>query len=308
MSLITTMREKKEDAIVGYTDFIRVYSKKKKYFYCFFEAKDDEIYYSPIIGHTKPNHLFETFTCNNKDGVLKVYHLIKNNRTYKKAKTGFFIDRDFDKLKNNPEIYETPFYSIENFYVGVQSLKEILYQQFGIARGSADFILCTDLYRKLQSKFHDKVLNLNAWLACYADIRNTPGSGILRLNINTKINFIDKVVKDLSDVNIIPLSFNNISALFASPAGLITKKRYKKKKRKFASCKKAEVFRGKFEMQFFVSFLSRLKAAIEHPAQTLCSKRYKTSLQFTYANIYTQLNTYAFVPKPLRKYIRRIAA
>jgi len=307
MSLITKMREKKTDAIVGYTDFIRVYSKKRNRFYCFFEAKDDEIYYSPVIEHVKPNKRFDTFTCSNKDGVVKVYELIKKHKIYRKVKTGFFIDRDFDRLMQNPDIYETPFYSIENFYVGTRSIKKILYEQFRMPRDSNDFRLCADLYRRLQSEFHSKVLNLNAWLACYADIRNKKSSAILRLNIKDKISFADKIASDLSEVSVTSLSFNELTALFGSPVGLIDKKKYRKKKNKFKSCRKSEVFRGKFEIQFFVSFLSKLKNAIEKPKQTLCSKPYKITLQFTYTNIYTQLNSYAYVPNSLHKYIRRIA-
>jgi hypothetical protein len=163
MSLIATMREMKTKPIVGYQEFMLTYKKKRRHLYCFFEAKDDEVYYSRVIQLTLAiNYEFETFTCDNKEGVIKVYKLINNHRKYKKAKTGFFIDRDFDRLKRNPDIFETTFYSIENFYVGVETVKKILYEQFRISRTSPDFKLCVDLYIKLQSDFHNKILNINS--------------------------------------------------------------------------------------------------------------------------------------------------
>lgn len=309
MSLINIMREKRVDPHVTFTDFLHTYSKKGKNLYCFFEAKDDEVYYFPIIQqNTKKNYTLETFTCNNKDGVLKVYQLIKDNKVYTKAKSGFFIDRDFDPVNKNPEIFVTPFYSIENFYVRLDTVKHILYQQFRIPRKSDDFKNCKKLYKKLQTKFHEKVINVNSWLACYADVRNQRGSKINQLNIDDKIKFSNSVASDLSEVKVEELDYDDLMSLFHCPTDLISKKKFKRKKRQFASCKKSEVFRGKFELQFFVCFLSKFKAIIEDRNQNLCSTRYKTPLQFKIENVFTQLNSYAYVPNSLRKYIKRIAA
>ena len=171
MDILANMNEAKEAPIVGYTEFSLKYTNKSIALYCFFEAIDDIRYYTPIIRNVSGYPLVNTFMCRNKVGVLKVYTLIKAKPEYKNAKTGFFVDRDFDKLISNSDIYETDFYSIENFYVVEPCIHNIFHEHFQIKWFSDDFEICVNRYKALQNEFNFRILPLNAYLSCHADAR-----------------------------------------------------------------------------------------------------------------------------------------
>ncbi len=73
----------------------------------------------------------------NKKLVLKIHERTnKNKKMYEKYKLAFFIDRNFDISYNNVSslpVYETPCYSIENFYTTKKTLKNILTNEFNLS-------------------------------------------------------------------------------------------------------------------------------------------------------------------------------
>jgi hypothetical protein len=305
MSLLDKMKDAQDEAIVGFTEFLRSCKPASPIIYCFFEAKDDEIYYSNVISRQIGEH-FETFKCRNKDGVLKVYGLIKSKALYSNTKTGFFIDRDFDPLINNPEIFETPFHSVENFYIHTSCITKVFHQQFGInmVNDEADFKLSLNKFETLLQEFNARIFNLNAWLSCHADERIK--GNVLRLNIDDKIKWESIVNTSLDAIEIPDLTFEAISALFGTSQ--ITKEAFEEKLVEFRKVYAPEVFRGKFQLQFLSSFLERFRNEVSKRNNHLCSKRYTTPLQFSLPVITTLLAAYAYVPPSLRMYITQIAA
>lgn len=304
MALIDEMKVAREEPIVGFAEFLKSCQPGSSLLYCFMEAKDDEIYYSSIIRSIIDKE-FETFKCRNKDGVIKVYHLIKAQSSYQNIKTGFFVDRDFDPLINNPYIFETPFHSIENFYTDIGCIKKIFHQQFGIDRvnDAADYSICVNLYLSLQEEFHNKVLNLNAWLCCHADERNN--GNCLRINVDDKIKWQEVVSPDLDAINIPNYTYDEINQLLNTR--LISEDVFQQKIEAFKTVEAAHTFRGKFEIRFLISFLKMFCQQISKPRAKLCKRRYSTNLQFKLENVITILSSYAFVPTCLKEYIVRIA-
>src|ERR1700751_4471909 len=115
MELLEQLRERKNDHVVGYIRFAQQYNSTSMNLHCFYEAKHDRIYYNNLIRNIIPGIKIESFLCKNKEGVLQVYEIIQfHNHRYSKIKKAFFVDRDFDPLINNNDIYETPWHSIEN--------------------------------------------------------------------------------------------------------------------------------------------------------------------------------------------------
>ena len=115
-----------------FTEFVYSVRNKKDYLFCFFEGYD-VAYYVPIIRRFTEN--YETFDCGGKKVVLAFHNFIKDKREYDKYKKAFFIDRDFDVPISieQPPIFETPCYSIENFYVSDSVFAKILKSEFGIS-------------------------------------------------------------------------------------------------------------------------------------------------------------------------------
>lgn len=125
MSYLDKLKQSRNKPQVAYQEFNLYTRQNKDGLFCFFEGKDNA-YYVPRIKHFTDN--YHPIMCGGRDKVLDVYRLINIHREYDKYKKAFFIDRDFNEplAPHNPPIFETPCYSIENFYVSVNVFKEIL--------------------------------------------------------------------------------------------------------------------------------------------------------------------------------------
>ena len=125
MSYLDELRQSRGKAQVAYQDFILHTRANKEGLFCFFEGKDNAYYIPRVKQFTNKYH---PINCGGREKVLKVYDLINNHREYDQYKKAFFIDRDFNPSLSppNPKIFETPCYSIENFYTSVNVFQEII--------------------------------------------------------------------------------------------------------------------------------------------------------------------------------------
>lgn len=119
------LNKSKDKASVAYNEFILYTEQNKNGLFCFFEGKDNAYYIPKVKNFTDKYHIIP---CGGREKVLEVYQLITIHSEYDKYKKAFFIDRDFNQAlpPQNPPIFETPCYSIENFYVSVNVFKEIV--------------------------------------------------------------------------------------------------------------------------------------------------------------------------------------
>jgi len=306
MDLINEMLVAQNETVVGYHEFLQKFQLGDNRIHCFYEAKDDILYYHPIVRRLTGIEDCLSYKCRNKDGVLKVYGLVKAKIEYNLAKTGYFVDRDFDSLLNNPDVYETPFYSIENFYTQVATVQRIFIEQFEMPLDHPDYEKSLSLFGSVRAIFHEKVLSINAYLKCYSRIRHEKGN--VRLNIDDKFNVKNGVSESLDDftLNHIPQDVPSLEALFDTN-GLISYEDFESEKKALRELDMGQVFRGKFEMQFLESFLKRFKNAVDRKNEHMLSKRYSCSTQFSYEQLFTQLGSYAYLPEDLRSYIFTIS-
>ncbi|NEP46868.1 MAG: DUF4435 domain-containing protein [Okeania sp. SIO2H7] len=166
---VNSLRASRTKATAVFTEFSRLYKQNPSALYCFFEGEDSKYYGIRIetIAQPEKSHYF---SCNGKDGVLGIHKMLLARRYYANVKAAYFIDRDFDRpiselgLKG---IYETPGYSIENFYTSVKCFSRILKCEFKLMESDDNFERCVSLYRKLQEEFHNAVELLNTWMASF---------------------------------------------------------------------------------------------------------------------------------------------
>lgn len=306
---IELMKEEGESGIVAYAEFIANYKDDERILHCFFEGKDDFKYYHIRIKSHAPNYFVENYVCEGKENVITVCELIKGKPEYARAKTGFFIDTDFDPPIANADIYETTVYSFENFYVNNSTIDELLRTEFHI-QDRDDRKKCVQLYEQLLNEFNSAILPLNAWLACYADKRNS-GSVNQRLNIDETIKHIlceyllstNLELKALDEID----SFEKIEQIFGNLED-VSNADFTSKIGVYRGANQGEVFRGKFLIKFVNDFLMRFQAHVSKKDQKVCSRRYRCSLQFTRKTIVTLLSTHARTPDNLITYIKGIAA
>jgi hypothetical protein len=255
MTYLEQLRQSKDKAQVAFTEFMNSTGEFPNHLFCFFEGKDNP-YYVPRIKRFTSN--YRPIQCGGRDKVLKVYELIINRPEYANYKKAFFIDRDFNEpieLKN-PPIFETPCYSVENLYVSVDVLKEILINEFHWSEFSDKNIIevCVSLYQERQNEFHDAVCLFNAWYACLIEIRNTIGQ-------TTGVNLDDKLPKGYVDITLQSITCNydleTIKNDFPN-ATEIEEEMLNSKLIEFGSCDRKKVFRGKYELQFLIKFIQLL--------------------------------------------------
>ncbi|EAW38384.1 DUF4435 domain-containing protein [Lyngbya sp. PCC 8106] len=303
MSYIEELRKSRNKPQVAYQEFALHTRRGKDGLFCFFEGKDNA-YYVPKIKQFTNN--YHTIRCGGRENVLKVYELIKNHREYDKYKKAFFIDRDFNSPlpPHNPPIFETPCYSIENFYVSVEVFQEIIKNEFQLSEVSdQSYNICLNLFIQRQKEFHTSVLLFNAWYACLIEIKNITGEQT-GVNLENKlpkgfINFTLESVASNYDVEKIQQTFPN--AIEA------TEERLNQKLAEFSICEYHKVFRGKYEMQFLLTFIELILQ------DSIKSQRYlKNKIKFTFGEKINNeqaikiFSAYAETPETLLKYLKEV--
>jgi hypothetical protein len=301
---VEALQEEATTDCVAYTEFMLQYKKGRDYLYCFFEGYEDPTYYAirvDNVARTEKNH---GYICGGKDDVLKVRDLIKQHSYYKTVKTGFFVDKDFDNLTYPVDVYVTPTYSVENLYCVTDSLEKILTTEFRIKNNDSDLAECIGKYLELQNEFNQKTLLFNSWLACQADYRIANGAHV-RLNIDKKAkgHFDNIVLPDISGIkNFDDFSTKERIEAIYTEAVIIDNGTLFKKVAEFDSHGQSYFFRGKFQIRFLTSFLSRIQAILGRD-NPIWLKKYSCSLRFEHSTICSALSQYAQTPQCLKDYI-----
>ncbi|MBV5279443.1 MAG: DUF4435 domain-containing protein [Campylobacteraceae bacterium] len=309
-NLLNEMKESAESGHVAYANFARAYSKTNpNIVYCFFEGDEDKKYYGTRIT-IKYEREFQDFTCEGRDLVLKAKELIKNRKEYNKAKALFFIDKDYTDDTVENELYVTPCYSIENFYSTEETLKKILQNEFNMNESDENFIKIVKLHTKSLDSYHNKLLFLNAWLSCQHDIRISTKLST-RLNINEVLKKYFKIDENMFDINLnLKLNiFDDLenqeileNTLFTN-APKVTTDMIDSKIAYFNKIDKSCIFRGKFELKFFIDFLKRLKEEATSKHQKILTKKYKCALSFKLEDSISVLAQYSNTPTCLFQFL-----
>ncbi|MBF4469955.1 DUF4435 domain-containing protein [Flavobacterium sp. HJJ] len=300
MSLsVEQLRNSTTRSVVAYTEFMNSTGKLPNHLFCFFEGKDNSYYVPRIKKHTND---FHPIKCGGRSKVLEIHDLIKNQDVYKRYKKAFFIDKDFNEALplQDPIIYETPCYSIENLYVSEGVFKQILSNEFHLSETTN--VLhekYLNLFKDRQNEFHRTVLMFNAWYACMISIRN-------KESILTGVQLEDKLPKGLIKISIDEVIqnyvFQDLNDIFPN-ATQISQGDLDNKILEFEDCDASKTFRGKYEMEFLIKFID---------CMLINSKENKESLKFSFGSPLTNqqaisiFSAYAETPVCLDDYIKEV--
>lgn len=291
------IREREESANVAYMTFMKHIRQDKNGLFCFFEGNDAPYYQIRIRNVYQDNYY--PIKCKGKSKVLKVYELINNHRIYDKYRKGFFVDSDFDLPINNPAIYETPCYSIENFYTNPSVFSEILKNELGLTEVSESYANAMNCYVELHQQFLEKTTLFNAWYACLKDVRNQNGT---ETGASLSDKFPKGFVKMALDKIEIAYDFDKIKTTF-SDALLITESILNQKIERFNQSDKNYIFRGKFA---FFAMLEILEKLVEDSRNTKQVIKEKVKYNVTQSQGISQFAQYAKTPPCLMAYLERI--
>jgi len=298
MTVDDLRRAREESANVAYMTFMKHIRQDKNGLFCFFEGKDMPYYYNKVQRIYQGNYY--PIKCNGKSKVLKVYELINNHRIYDKYKKGFFVDRDFDLLINNRSIYETPCYSIENFYTNPTVFSDILKHELGLTEISESYMNAMVCYKNLRGQFLEKTTLFNTWYACLKDLRNKNGT-------ETGVSLSDKLPKGFITVSLenieINYGFEAIKKEFPD-ALTISESTLNDKINQFNEVDKNCVFRGKYGFFLMMDILEKL---IENSQKTKQFVKEKVKYNITQSQGISQFAQYAETPECLVTYLQMIA-
>jgi len=302
MLYIDQLRKSRDKPQVAYQEFVLHAEKGKDGLFCFFEGKDNAYYVPRIKRFTDSYHPIK---CGGRDQVLDVYRLITIHSEYDKYKKAFFVDRDFNEPlpPHNPPIFETPCYSIENFYVSVDVFKEILKNQLHLSEVNEAYENCVTLFTDRQKEFHQATTFFNAWYACLIEIRNKIGKETgVKLKEKLPRGFIDFTLDTVVakyDLEKIKQTFPK--ALEVSEGILDTKLA------EFTNCDQCKVFRGKYEMQFLVTIIELILQDSSN-----AQKYIKPKINFTFGEKLSNdqaisiFSPYAETPETLNDYLKQV--
>lgn len=155
---VVEMRNSRKTSQVAFLDFSQLKNKlisqgKKVIF--FFEGTDDIKYYRKRINKFFERSSYHYFEIKGKSNVLELKDKLKFT---KELKLIYFIDRDFDNNIQESDLYVTPYYSIENFYISKEVFKNYLNDTFlSQLDNEEEFDKILNLYIERKREFLDSL-------------------------------------------------------------------------------------------------------------------------------------------------------
>lgn len=295
---VDSLLAKTEEAPVLFTQFVDKVSRYgHDYLYCFVENYDMP-YYSGIISVVK-NMQWTSIRCKNKKNVLEIHDYIKDIPIYADYSKRFFVDRDFDDNSTlDDDIYVTPTYAIENFYVSDECMRKILETEYEIDPVIDEklFNKTMEHYKTKRSEFHHAVLEFNAWYACLKECSQWDHK-----NVRLTTTFPKKLLNYKIDEPIEQsYTIEDIEAMY--PGVIHLEQDIIEVKKQFLSGNMCMHFRGKYEIEFVFRYIQFLNydAGTKQRQYTKKNKNYTFGLD----GAITAMSQYADVPEELIYYIK----
>lgn len=268
--------------------------------FCFVEGKSDtDYYFSKVKGVFGRNHLF--INCYQKKFVLKMYRAI-HEKDKDTKKLAFFVDHDYDEHLQLEHVYETECYSIENYYCYKEAFSEFLQYGLHVDIGTAEYQDAMNFYIHEFEKFHNTILELNAWIAvCKAKDTRGEMSHIDKLGTSIPKDFL---VMDFGgeyrqnyDIDELNRHFN------ANPQ--ITKEEHESMIEYLRGQDYFQVFRGKYELHFLYELLLHLryKASHKKKGERAILEKSIVTWQIDFGNMMKYCSDYAFYPQKLKTFL-----
>lgn len=271
---------------------------------CFVEGEDSKYYRIRVELITSKEPYF--IKCEGKQGVIDSYNKIKSSSDYNEYKLFFFVDSDFDEKINNIDIYETPCYSVENLYTTENSFRKILIDEFNLTDEDPDFQKCLDIFNKRASEFHETIIELNAWISCLMDLNKRRDAESKIKNNLKNLTFKRDIAQVFLDKVNPKWNLNNIEKKLNITESVDPEDLMKKVDEFINKGNYGLTFRGKFELEFFITLINRMQEDCnKDSSRFLFQKKGNCTLRLE-GNVLSSLSHYALTPQCLTDYIEFI--
>lgn len=137
--------------------------KHKFPLHCFFEGKDDDIYYGFRIRHYTGQPVYGVYRCGDRQTVLNVIQRLENQTGRSDCIRLYFIDHDYFKPELECDhLFITPCYSIESLYISPEVFSGAIQSKVDISPKAA--VEVCELYERFLTEFCLLIREWNAWL------------------------------------------------------------------------------------------------------------------------------------------------
>lgn len=293
-------RGKRKSFSVYWAKFLKVHSRFSSYPICIVEGEDIKYYGNRVESIVS---IVNFVDAGGKKGVLKFREKIKDNEEFRNCKYMYYVDQDFDPVIEDPAIYVTPVYSIENLYTTKEAFQRIILNEFGLSRADDEYDICLALFEARQKDFHQAMLLINAWIACQRQLEmesDEEGHNV-KLNLgNVKItDYVDIRLGYVQQKYTIDTLYEKFQGSHQIPSFML-----EDKMSKLQQLEPQKVFRGKFELEFLRLFLEQLSKSARDGTEAF-SQPLQVKLTITKLNILSDLSRFAETPDCLQKYVQR---
>lgn len=248
--------DSQKSGISAFVKFVLQYHSFENVIANFVEGKDQAYYEFRVSDNKKSDSDVLFYPCNGRHEVELVKKLIDNNlHLDKKAKILYFCDNDYGINNQVQNIFYTDYYSIENYYTSRDFVINIITKVFNINKYDSDYNTCLTLYDEKYKEFNEQMIKVNAY--CYTIREKEKKIGGRTEIKRTKFDDFVDCRSSLDKFQMKNLDFEKLEGMF--PNNLeITEEEYNNNINKIDNTK----LRGKWELEFIVWFLDKLRIAI----------------------------------------------
>lgn len=242
----------------------------------FFEGSEDPAFYVGLILPRICDHEYHEFICNGRQGVLKLNELCRRDgRAFDRSL--YFIDRDHCEFISPEEvlprrIFQTEHYSFENYLVCNQTFRRFWTERLHLPSGDTRYESHLALFARLHQSFFERMQLLMAIILIGRGIDSGP-TAKLNLN-NVKLENVLSIEIEAGRVRWAKkggekfLAASNITESSIKIRGDAIRKVIRKHLRGRAP---KSYIRGKYELWFFVRFLSLITRDLSDRAKARAS-------------------------------------
>lgn len=267
----------------------------------FLEGKDDIKYYKSKFEMLLKEKKYTHFTVGGKKNVLRLKEYME-----KKEESDFvfkfMVDKDFEKTLKQRNLYVTPYYSIENFYISTDVFKKILETNFSLNKykkeDKEDFERIMELYKERKKEYLDA---LDEIIKFYYH-QKINGVNLSNINEITKTKkplikiSLDKIEKKY-DLEILKTKVPNFIELEEMESSFSNLK-IRKNQRKY-------YYRGKYLLEFLEKFVTLLIQDANSSEGKYFSNKKNVSSNVT-GNILSVFSSCSETPICLKNFLEKI--
>jgi len=305
MSFLNKLNTAVQNPVANHIKFLTQYKKSEKSIHLFFEGEGDFSFYTGFVQTLIPkSHNMFYYLCEGKKNVYECYENV-NWSFYLKHRCLFFTDKDYDDFVGSvritdDNIFETSFYSIENYVVVTPVLERFLREICHIHEEQLVIEILTKFEEQLTC-FVRSLQLLSAWSIYHRKI----GSKLNLNNIELGDMFCFNDELELSIRNSIPDIIAHVENCTKCHTDIAVWDDIKQIEQDLANILNHKYYiRGKYELWFLFAFckctIDRLIPKINlHRSR----KKYKVQIQINEKNILEITAPRLIIPAEIKAFI-----